>query len=100
MTYQATKSGGLISLMTWEISRPAGRRAAAPARDGKAEKAVADDERTGEVGPLHSSGGCFEQSRATGAEEGERREGAKVIVAWSPVTTGTRRKTAILWVRY
>ena len=36
----------------WEISGLAGRPAAAPARVGKAEEAVADDERTGEVGPL------------------------------------------------
>jgi hypothetical protein len=61
----------------WEISRPAGRRAAAPVRVGKAEEAVADDERTSEVGPLHSSGELCEQSWATGGGSGGAKGGGQ-----------------------
>src|SRR5208282_3773799 len=51
---------------TWEISGSAGRPAAAPVRVGKAEEAVADDERSGEVGQVHSTEEVLEQRRAIG----------------------------------
>jgi hypothetical protein len=58
------------------LARPGGvlpRRS----RVGKAEEAVADDERTGEVGPLHSSEEPCEQSRATEGGAGGAKGGGQ-----------------------
>jgi hypothetical protein len=44
------RNPGLRRGRLWEISGSAGRRTAAPVRIGKAEEAVADDVRAGEVG--------------------------------------------------
>ena len=60
------RNPGLRRGRLWEISGSAGRPAAAPVRVGKAEEAVADDARAGEVGQVRSTQEVLEQRRAIG----------------------------------